>query len=121
MEKQKKYHFIGIGGIGMSGIAKILLAEKQLVSGSDLSTSEITIALEKLGAHVFKGHSEKNITPDMTIVYNSQINPDNPEFKAAIQYQCPILHRSDLLNELMQKQKVLAVAGTHGKQQQPLF
>lgn len=111
----RRCHFIGIGGIGMSGLARILLSRKAQVSGSDISSNYVTEGLTQAGAHVFLGHSEKHIAPDMTIIYSSDIKKDNPEYQAALQLKCPMLHRADLLNELMQGYKPLTVAGTHGK------
>lgn len=108
-------HFIGIGGIGMSGLARILLKRKMSVTGSDLNPSYVTEGLEKEGAKVFIGHSAGYIQPNMTVVYNSDIKLDNPEYQAALRLQCKVLHRSDLLAQLMQGYKVLAVTGTHGK------
>ncbi len=110
-----KCHFIGIGGIGMSGLARILLKQNVAVSGSDLKNSCVTDNLASAGAKVFIGHSSHNITPDMTIVYSTDIKQENPEFQAALNLKCPMLHRSDLLLKLMQGHKTLAVAGSHGK------
>lgn len=109
------FHFIGIGGIGMSGLARILLGKKAEVSGSDLSHSYVTEGLEKEGAKVFIGHSAQYIKPNMTVVYTTDVKESNPEFAAAKSLQCKMLHRSDLLTALMQPFKTLAVAGTHGK------
>ncbi len=111
----QKCHFIGIGGIGMSGLARILLKQKISVSGSDIASSYITENLTQAGAKVYIGHSAQHITPDMTIVYSTDINKENPEFQAAALLNCKILHRSDLLIQLMQGYKSLAVTGTHGK------
>ncbi len=112
---QTKYHFIGIGGIGMSGLAKILLSKSQTVSGSDISTNAVTEGLKQAGAQIYLGHDGKTITPDMVVVYSSDIKQDNPEYVAALSHKCLLKHRSDMLNDIMQGQKVLAVAGTHGK------
>lgn len=111
----KKYHFIGIGGIGMSGLAHILLKKNIFVSGSDIAISPVVESLIKLGAVVCKGHAAKNISEEMIVVYTSDIKPDNPEYAAAIEKGCRIMHRSDLLAELIEGHKSLAVAGTHGK------
>lgn len=111
----QKCHFIGIGGIGMSGLARILLSKKITVSGSDITTNYVTEGLIKEGAKVFLGQSEKNISPDMTIIYSSDIKKDNPEYLAAVNLKCKMLHRADLLAELMRDYKALAIAGTHGK------
>lgn len=111
----KKCHFIGIGGIGMSGLARILLSRNVQVSGSDLTASYVTHGLEKAGAKIFMGHSPNHISTDMTVIYTSDIKANNPELEEAQNLQCPMLHRSDLLQELMSEYKTLAVAGTHGK------
>jgi len=115
MTQQELYHFIGIGGIGMSGLAKILLSRGQKVAGSDMSSSYVTEALQSQGATVHIGHSETYIKPHTTVIYNSDIPASNPEIMAARKYACKLLHRSDLLLELMEKHKVLAISGTHGK------
>lgn len=111
----QRCHFIGIGGIGMSGLARILLSKNVQVSGSDLSSNYVTESLINAGATVFVGHSSKNITPEMTVVYSSDIKNENPEFQEALNLKCTLLHRSDLMLLLMSDYKTLAVAGTHGK------
>jgi UDP-N-acetylmuramate--alanine ligase len=111
----QKCHFIGIGGIGMSGLARILLRKKVHVSGSDLSSNYVTDSLIAEGAKVFVGHASKNITPEMTVIYSSDIKNDNLEFQEALNLKCPLLHRSDLMQQLMSDYKALVVAGTHGK------
>lgn len=111
----RKCHFIGIGGIGMSGLARILLSKKEHVSGSDLASNYVTEGLIKAGAKIFVGHSPQNISSDMTVIYTSDIKHDNPEFRAAQSMECTMLHRSDLLVQLMKGYNTLAVAGTHGK------
>lgn len=109
------YHFIGIGGIGMSGLARILLNRKASVSGSDIAVNYTIDGLVKEGASIHKGHSADLIKPNMTVVYSSDIKPDNPEYLAAIKMQCALLHRSDLLAQLTEGHRSFAVAGTHGK------
>lgn len=111
----QKCHFIGIGGIGMSGLARILLKKNVIVTGSDLASSYVTEGLIKEGAQVFIGHSANHISPDTTVIYNTDIKKENAEYQTAKHLQCPILHRSDLLQQLMQGYKTLAVTGTHGK------
>jgi UDP-N-acetylmuramate--alanine ligase len=111
----KKCHFIGIGGIGMSGLARILLEKKVEVTGSDISTSYVTEGLVKAGAQVFIGHSSRHIAPDTTVIYSTEIKENNPELETAVKLKCPLLHRSDLLKIVMEGKKTLAVAGTHGK------
>lgn len=104
-------HFIGIGGIGMSGLARLLLAKNETVSGSDIRESEILRDLKMKGAQIYVGHDEKNIPEKARVVVSTDIKATNPELKAALN---PI-HRSDLLQELMTGHKALLVAGTHGK------
>lgn len=113
--KENNCHFIGIGGIGMSALAKILLAKNFQVSGSDLASNDFTDHLSTSGAKIFIGHSEKHITPGSTVILSSDVPITNPERQAAVDLQCPLLHRSDLLAELMKGHKTLAVTGTHGK------
>jgi UDP-N-acetylmuramate--alanine ligase len=109
------YHFIGIGGIGMSGLARLLLSQQVTVTGSDLAFNAVIEGLIREGAVIHKGHAAEHITPDAKVVYTSDIKADNPEYQAAIKRQCSLLHRSDLLAKLLEGQKSLAVAGTHGK------
>lgn len=110
-----KCHFIGIGGIGMSGLAKLLINQNVQVSGSDIANSANTLALTQAGAKIFIGHSSNNIQPGVPVVYSSDISESNPELETAKKLQCPLWHRSDLLNEIMQTYKPLVIAGTHGK------
>ncbi len=112
---REKYHFIGIGGIGMSALAQILLDKHLPVSGSDLSLNETTEKLKSKGAYVHKGHSEHHISEHDTVIFNSQIQKENPEYSAALQLKRPLLHRSELLAQLMRGYQTLAVSGTHGK------
>lgn len=109
------YHFIGIGGIGMSGLARLLLSQNIQVTGSDIAFNAVIEGLIKEGAIIHKGQSAENISPHAKVVYTSDIKADNPEYQAAIKMQCALLHRADLLAELLKNQKALAVAGTHGK------
>lgn len=109
------YHFIGIGGIGMSGLAHIMLQKNYAVSGSDILITPVVEALIKQGAIIHKGQSANNISSDMRVIFSSDIKADNPEYLAAIEKKCQLLHRSDLLAKLISDQKSLAVAGTHGK------
>lgn len=110
-----QYHFIGIGGIGMSGIARIMLSRNIQVSGSDIAANAIIDGLKQAGAQISIGHSAQNIAPGMTVVYTTDIRKDNPEYQAALTQKCPMLHRSQLLQKLMENSHSLAVAGTHGK------
>ncbi|MBN2478919.1 MAG: UDP-N-acetylmuramate--L-alanine ligase [Parachlamydiales bacterium] len=113
--ENKNYHFIGIGGIGMSALAKILLQKNQIVSGSDLKKSSITSELEKMGANIQIGHKSKNVDENKTIIISSAIDEKNEEFLKAKKLHLNIIHRSDLLNILMNEKKPLLVTGTHGK------
>ncbi|MDH5580537.1 MAG: UDP-N-acetylmuramate--L-alanine ligase [Bdellovibrionales bacterium] len=110
-----KIHFIGIGGIGMSGIAEILLKMGYKVTGSDISHSVTVDRLTELGANIFIGHREENITDQTTVVYSSAIVENNPEFRVAREKKIPIMKRAEMLAELMRLKKGIAVAGTHGK------
>lgn len=112
---KKKCHFIGIGGIGMSGLARILLARKNEVSGSDLASNYVTEELTKSGAQIYYGHAAHHVPQHMTVVYSSDIKESNPEYQQALSLKCDLLHRSEMLRDLMQGYKALAVAGTHGK------
>lgn len=112
----EKYHFIGIAGIGMSAIAKLLLQSGKKVSGSDLSTSPIKQALKGLGAEIFDVHTPDNVSERSVVVFTSDIKEGHPELVAAKQKNCRVLHRSQMLAELFHQSKYsLAVSGTHGK------
>jgi UDP-N-acetylmuramate--alanine ligase len=113
----KKYHihFVGIGGIGMSGIAELLLNIGYKVSGSDSSRSDITRRLERLGGIIFKGHSAEQIRGADVVVTSSAIGPGNPEVIAAGQASIPVIPRAEMLAELMRLKYSVAVAGAHGK------
>ena len=112
----KKVHFVGIGGIGMSGLAEILLNLGYQVSGSDLHPSPITARLEKLGAIFFDNHSADNIERAGIVVYSAAVTQDNPELAAARSANIPAIPRSEMLADLMRmKPNAIAVAGTHGK------
>lgn len=99
----------------MSGLARIMLNGKTEVSGSDIASSAVTEALVKAGAQVYIGHSAQYILPESTVVYSTDIKQDNPEYQAAQQLKCKMLHRSELLQQIMESYQGLAVAGTHGK------
>jgi len=109
------YHLVGIGGIGMSALAEWLLSEGHEVSGSDLSRSAITERLSSRGAKLYHQHTDEPITPKTKVVYSSGIPADNVELKGAKQYQCQLLHRSDLIQLLVGKSPLLVVTGAHGK------
>lgn len=110
-----KVHFVGLGGIGMSGLARLLLHKKVQISGSDRKENDVIKELTKNGVTFSLGHNKNNIEPGMTVIYSSDIPQDNEEMVAARNLLCTILHRSELLEQLMQEKKSLAVAGTHGK------
>ena len=112
----KRIHFIGIGGIGMSGIAEILLNQGFEISGSDMALSPITDNLEKLGAKIFKGHKASNIEDAEVVVYSSAVKiNENPETKEAIKRKIPLIKRAVMLAEATRMNYCLAIAGTHGK------
>ncbi|MEI8347868.1 MAG: Mur ligase domain-containing protein [Pseudomonadota bacterium] len=116
LKKDVKLHFIGIGGIGMSALAEILLSLGFQVSGSDLSRSPTTERLQSLGAQIFIGHQYQNISGDISaVVYTSAVNQENPEILAAKEKNIPIMRRAEMLAEIMRLKCGLAVAGTHGK------
>ncbi|MFG2129870.1 UDP-N-acetylmuramate--L-alanine ligase [Streptomyces sp. NPDC048751] len=109
-------HFIGIGGAGMSGIAKILAQRGAKVAGSDAKESETVAALRALGATVHIGHAAEHLADDATcVVVSSAIRTDNPELARAAELGIPVVHRSDALARLMDGLRPIAVAGTHGK------
>lgn len=111
----EKYHFIGVGGIGMSSLACILMQRKAKVSGSDLTSSYITDGLKNRGADIFIGHDASHVKEDKTVVYTTGVGQENCEFMEACRIRTKMLHRSDLLHSLMQGYKMLAIAGSHGK------
>ena len=111
----KKVHFVGIGGIGMSGIAEILLNQGFEVSGSDQNLSEITRRLSDLGMKIYEGHSAENLKDADVLVYSSAVTVDNPEVEAAVKRKIPIIKRSEMLAECMRMQYGIGIAGTHGK------
>ena len=115
-KKTKHIHFVGIGGIGMSGIAELLLNLGYTVSGSDLSASGITANLEKLGGKIFIGHHGESIVGADVVVTSSAIDPENPEVIAARDHSIPVIKRAEMLAELMRLKKFgIAIAGSHGK------
>jgi len=112
----KKIHFVGIGGIGMSGIAEILLDQGFAVSGSDKSLSEVTERLQKLGATIYEGHKPENVAADVdTLVYSSAVVFDNPEVVEAERRKIPTVRRAEMLAEVMRLKYGIGIAGTHGK------
>ena len=116
-DKPVHVHFIGIGGISMSGLAEILLSRKFPVSGSDSHESALTDQLAAQGAVVHYPQMAENITDDIdVVVYTAAIHPDNPEFRAAQEKNLPMLTRAQLLGEIMRNYKeAINVSGTHGK------
>ncbi|WP_031513424.1 UDP-N-acetylmuramate--L-alanine ligase [Desulfofalx alkaliphila] len=114
-EIPRRVHFIGIGGAGMSGIARILAGLGYQVSGSDLNRTEVTRKLEAIGIKCFTGHNADNLTDAQLVVVSTAIPPHNPELLAAKERNIPIVHRAQMLAQLMMRQKGIAVAGAHGK------
>jgi UDP-N-acetylmuramate--alanine ligase len=114
-EINKRVHFIGIGGIGMSGIAHLALCRGVKVSGSDLKESRATEELRKLGAAISIGHDPRNIQDVSLVVYSSAIKADNPEMQEARAKGIPIIKRAQALAQLMNGETVITVAGSHGK------
>ena len=114
--KVKKVHFVGIGGIGMSGIAELLINLGFEVTGSDMKTTNITANLQKHGAVIHEGHKPENVNDSDVLVYSSAVQMDNPELQRAKDKQIPIIRRAEMLSELLKlKQTSIAVGGTHGK------
>ncbi|HEY5676024.1 MAG TPA: UDP-N-acetylmuramate--L-alanine ligase, partial [Myxococcales bacterium] len=114
--KKVKVHFVGIGGIGMSGIAELLLNLGYGVSGSDLKASEITRRLVALGGVVAEGHRGENVAPDVDVVVTSSaVRKTNPEVIAARDRGIPVIPRAEMLAELMRLKEGVAIAGSHGK------
>jgi UDP-N-acetylmuramate--alanine ligase len=108
-------HFIGIGGIGMSGIAEILLNQKMKVSGSDLKRSLITDRLAQLGAIIYEGHEASHVEGATVVVTSSAVSPTNPEVLEARARKIPVIQRAEMLAELMRLKYGIAIAGMHGK------
>lgn len=113
--KTTKLHFIGIGGIGMSGIAEVLLDLGYKVSGSDINYSTVTENLQRKGAEVFIGHRAANVEGSTLVIYSSAIDPKNPEVIRARELEIPMIRRAEMLAELMRLKFGIAVAGSHGK------
>jgi UDP-N-acetylmuramate--alanine ligase len=114
-KKYQHIHFVGIGGIGMSGIAEVLLNLGYHVSGSDLRRSSITDRLENLGANIFEGHKAANIEGAQVVVISTAVREDNPEVAEAVHKQIPVIPRAEMLAELMRLKYGIAIAGSHGK------
>ena len=111
----RSIHFVGIGGIGMSGIAEVLLAHGFKVSGSDVAASETTRRLAGLGAELYVGHAAEHVKSADVVVFSSAVKPDNPELAAARKAHIPVVPRAEMLAELMRLQDGIAIAGSHGK------
>lgn len=113
--KVQRIHFVGIGGIGMSGIAEVLLTLGYGVSGSDLREGPVTQRLKELGALIFVGHRAENVQGAQVVVTSSAINKQNPEVEEAHRLHLPVIQRAEMLSELMRLKYGIAVAGMHGK------
>ncbi len=111
----KQIHFVGIGGIGMSGIAEVLLNLGYKVTGSDLRSTAITEHLESLGGRVFYRHDPQNVAGAHVVVTSSAVNPNNPEIVEAQRQKIPVIQRAEMLAELARLKYSIAIAGTHGK------
>lgn len=115
-KEHKQIHFVGIGGIGMSGIAELLLHLGYKVSGSDLNTTDITRRLELAGATVYEGHQASRVSGADVVVVSTAVAEDNPEVMAARDEQIPVIQRAEMLAELMRLKRFgIAIAGSHGK------
>ncbi len=112
---EKHVHFIGVGGMGMSGLALIMVERGYVVSGSDLRSTELTGKLEEKGVRIYLGHKKENIEDADIVVYSAAVPQDNEEIKAAQQAGLPLLHRADVLAEIINDAVGVAVAGAHGK------
>lgn len=114
--KTNHIHFVGIGGIGMSGMAELLHKLGFIITGSDQNSSERTESLQAMGLHISEGHSGKNVNGADVVVYSSAVQRDNPEILAAENKQVPVIRRAEMLAELLKvKPTSIAIAGTHGK------
>jgi UDP-N-acetylmuramate--alanine ligase len=113
--KIQRVHFVGIGGIGMSGIAEVLLNLGFKVSGSDLKGSPVTERLASLGAKIFIGHRAENVHGAEVVVTSSAISKDNPEVIEAHSHRIALIQRAEMLAELMRLKYGIAIAGMHGK------
>lgn len=112
---QSKFHFIGVGGIGMCGLAELLAKLGATVSGSDLVSNANTERLLKAGVKIFQGHQSENVQGAEVVVYSSAVKSDNPEMRQARALKIPIIPRAEALAEIMRLKRGIAVAGTHGK------
>src|SRR5262249_59287084 len=108
-------HFVGIGGIGMSGIAEVLLNLGYKVTGSDIRSTTITDRLEKLGATIYPRHAAENVRSAHVVVISSAVRTDNPEITEAQRRKIPVIARAEMLAELARLKYAITVAGTHGE------
>lgn len=115
MRRIRRIHFIGIGGVGMCGIAEVLLNQGYEISGSDLRQSAVTDRLQSLGAMIYLGHQKQNVEQADVVVVSTAINYANPEIQYASEHRIPIVRRAEMLAELMRFRHGIAIAGTHGK------
>src|SRR5690348_8220283 len=113
--KIRKIHFVGIGGIGMSGIAEVLLNLGFTVSGSDVKATAVTDRLASLGARISEGHAAAHVRDAQVVVVSSAVTPENPEVVEAKRLETPVIPRAEMLAELMRLKFAVAVAGAHGK------
>ena len=110
-----RLHFVGIGGIGMSGIAEVLVNQGYVVTGSDAHESESTKKLESMGVQFFLGHRGEQVDGARVVVISSAVKESNPEVMRARELRIPVIPRAEMLGELMRGKTGIAVAGTHGK------
>ena len=115
MRRMRSIHFVGIGGVGMCGIAEVLLNQGYAVTGSDIRPSATTQRLESLGAGIFIGHAAEHVELADVVVTSTAVNEQNPEVMAARERRVPVIRRAEMLAELMRFSHGIAVAGTHGK------
>ena len=113
--ERASWHFVGIGGIGMSAIARILIARGEPVSGSDVKATPLVESLRREGAHVMIGHDASNVHGAHTVIVSSAIDRRNPEYVAAQRLGIPLLHRGEMLARLVRERRGIAICGTHGK------
>src|SRR6204780_377148 len=113
--KAQPVHFVGIGGIGMSSLAEVLLDMGYPVTGSDLKLSPTTERLTERGAVVYEGHAAANLAGAKMVVYSPAVRPENPEIAEARRRKLPVIPRGELLAELMRQKFGIAIAGSHGK------
>ena len=115
LEPDSRIHFVGIGGIGLSAIARVFMGQQYPVSGSDLVDSELTGKLQAEGAEIHQGHAAENVRGADLVVVSSAVPSDNPEVVAAQDLQIPVVKRDWVLSHMMQGYRGITVAGTHGK------